>query len=114
MRYSADGSDEAGGAGGNGGAPPHPARTSATAAAMARKYVRCTLRSCSAFHTSANIDYQQVVDADRGPRSSRFAVVYYRSTRALYHQRPSLRNVVVVLSAHIVNGILTLLALINV
>jgi hypothetical protein len=42
MRYSADGSDEAGGAGGSSGVPPHPAMTSTATAATAPDNVRCT------------------------------------------------------------------------
>src|SRR6266851_351506 len=61
IRYSADGSDDAGGAGGNGGAPPHAATENAMTAVIALKHVRYTLRSCSAFHTPANIDSQQMV-----------------------------------------------------
>src|SRR6267378_4709581 len=64
IRYSAEGSEEAGGAGGNGGAPPHPATMSTTAAVIAPKNVRCTLRSCSAFQTATNINSQQMVGAD--------------------------------------------------
>src|SRR6516162_2870686 len=48
IRYSADGSDDAGGAGGSVG-PPHPVTKRAVAAVIARRYVRCTLRSCPAF-----------------------------------------------------------------
>ena len=53
MRYSAEGRDDAGGAGGRVGPPPHPATKRAVAAVMARKPVRCTLRSCPAF---SNLD----------------------------------------------------------
>src|SRR5271166_3903340 len=49
IRYSAEGSDDAGGAGGKDGAPPHPATKRAVAAVMAREHVRCTLRSYPAF-----------------------------------------------------------------
>src|ERR1700730_7766336 len=63
IRYSAEGSDEAGGAGGNGGAPPHPVTMRTTTAVIARKNVRCTLRSCSAFQTPTNINRQQMVGA---------------------------------------------------
>src|SRR5215471_13948683 len=44
MRYSADGSDDAGGAGGNSGAPPHPARPNMTAATIAQRDLRRTFR----------------------------------------------------------------------
>jgi len=49
IRYSAEGSDDAGGAGGNDGDPPHPVTKRIVAAVIARRHVRCTMRSCPAF-----------------------------------------------------------------
>src|SRR6267142_277037 len=61
IRYSAEWSDDAVGDVGNGGAPPNTSAMSTTAAVIAPKNVRCTLRSYSAFQTPTNINRQQMV-----------------------------------------------------
>src|SRR5271165_4971324 len=55
IRYSAEGSEEAGGAGGSSGAPPHPAIDNTAAANKAPKPVRCTFRPRPAIPTRMNI-----------------------------------------------------------
>jgi hypothetical protein len=55
MRYSADGSEEAGGAGGNSGAPPHPATDNVAPANKAPRNVRRTF--CSRLSNSNSDEY---------------------------------------------------------
>src|SRR6516165_7767704 len=80
IRYSADGSEEAGGAGGNSGAPPHPARTRPTTA-KPRKKVRYTFRSRSACpdlgeHWHPRNAHHQITST-----GCRFSVKYYSCDR---------------------------------
>src|SRR5260370_41979690 len=53
IRYSADGSDDAGGAGGNGGAPPHAETESTVTSGRDVKTVRLTLCTRLNFHPPA-------------------------------------------------------------
>jgi len=85
MRYSAEGSEEAGGAGGSSGAPPHPVTAKPTTAANATKKCDARAAPVQPFQIRTNIGISKIlITGLRSPDiDSRPAII---RPDALYHQ----------------------------